>query len=132
MKKDYLNDIPAERFTQIIPNRRRIIESAPADFPKYEYNANVLARKLHPKIQHVVVSEIRELNGAKLYTLCADPEKGTESLAYFQAGQYISLELAIGDSLLTRPYSLCSSPLQAPKGEYQILVKTMKNVFASE
>ena len=132
MKKDYLNNVPAERFAQIIPNRRRTIESAPAELPKYEYNANVLARKLHPKIQHVVVSEVRELNGAKLYTLNADPEKGPESLAYFQAGQYISLELAIGESLLTRPYSLCSSPLQALKGEYQILVKTMKNGFASE
>lgn len=132
MKKDYLENYPIERFAQIIPNRRKAIESAPADFPEYEYNANVLAKKLHPKIQHVIVSEIKELNGAKLYTLRADPEKGTETLAYFQAGQYISLELAIGDSLLSRPYSLCSSPSQALKGEYQIVVKTMKNGFASE
>ena len=132
MKKEYLENYPIEKFAQIIPNRRRVIESAPADFPEYEYNANVLAKKLHPSVQHVLVSDIKELNGAKLYTLQADPEKGTESLAYFQAGQYISLELAIGDSLLTRPYSLCSSPSQALKGEYQIVVKTMKNGFASE
>ncbi|MBQ6559866.1 MAG: 2Fe-2S iron-sulfur cluster binding domain-containing protein [Erysipelotrichaceae bacterium] len=132
MKKEYLNNIPVERFAQIIPSRRRIIENASAEFPKYEYNANILAKKLHPKVQHVVVSDVKKLNGAKLFTLRADPEKGTDALAYFQAGQYISLELAIGDSLLTRPYSLCSSPLQALKGEYQIIVKTMKNGFASE
>ncbi len=132
MKKDYLENYPIEKFAQIIPNRRKAIESAPAEFPEYEYNANILAKKLHPNIQHVVVSEIKELNGAKLYTLRADPEKGTETLAYFQAGQYIGLELAIGGSLLTRPYSLCSSPSQALKGEYQIVVKTMKNGFASE
>lgn len=132
MNKNFLDNVPLERFAQIIPNRRRAIESAPAEFPRYEYNANVLAKKLHPKVQHVVVNDVKELNGAKLYTLCVDLEKGTESLAYFQAGQYISLELAIGDSLLTRPYSLCSSPAQALKGEYQIVVKTMKNGFASE
>lgn len=132
MKRDFLKDIPAERFGQIIPRRRRAIESAAAEFPRYEYNANVLAKKLHPKVQHVVVSDVRELNGAKLYTLRADPERGTETLAYFQAGQYIGLELSIDGAVLTRPYSLCSSPLQALNGEYQILVKTMKDGFASE
>ena len=132
MNRNFLDNVPLERFAQIIPNRRRAIESATAEFPRYEYNANILAKKLHPKVQHVIVSDVKELNGAKLYTLRADPEKGTESLAYFQAGQYISLELSIGDSLLTRPYSLCSSPAQALKGEYQIVVKKMKNGFASE
>ena len=132
MNRDYLEGIPAERFAQIIPNRRRVIESASGEFPKYEYNANVLAKELHPEVQHVVVTKIDELPGAKRYTLHADNEKGTKKLAYFQAGQYISLELQIGDSLLTRPYSLCSSPSQALEGEYQIVVKTMKNGFASE
>ncbi len=131
MKKDYLKEVPLARFGQIIPNRRRQIESASDKFPNYEYNANILAKKLHPKLQHVIVKEVRELQGAKLYTLAPDPEKGTESLAYFEAGQYISLDLAIGTSRLSRPYSLCSSPAQALKGEYQILVKTMKDGFAS-
>ena len=129
--RDYLPGVPAERFAQIIPNRRRVIESASVEMPRYEYNANVLVKKLHPQVQYVVVSEIRELPGAKLYTLKADKEKGTESLAYFSAGQYISLQLQIGDSLLTRPYSLCGSPAQALKGEYQIVVKNMKDGFAS-
>lgn len=132
MKKDFLENIPAERFAHIIPNRRRVIESAPAQLPQYEYNANILARKLHPKVQHVIVADVKELHGAKLYTLGADKEKGTSELAYFQAGQYISLELTIGDSVLTRPYSLCSSPGQALNGEYQIVVKTMKDGFASD
>ena len=132
MKKDYLNGVPAERFSAIIPNRRGIIERAPAVLPRYEYNANVLARELHPKVQHVLVKDIVELNGAKLYTLCPDEEQGTGKLAYFLAGQYISLELKIGESVLTRPYSLCSSPARALKGEYQIVVKNMKDGFASE
>ena len=132
MSRDFLENVPAERFAQLIPNRRRIIESAPAEFPRYEYNANVLAKELHPKVQHAVVAEIRDLPGAKVYTLRADPEKGTEKLAYFLAGQYVSLKLNIGESRVARPYSLCSSPLQALNGEYQIVVKSMKNGFASE
>ena len=132
MNKDCLNNIPLERFGQIIPRRRGTIERASSEFPKYEYNANVLAKELHPKIQHVIVSEIEELNGAKRYTLVPDKEAGQEKLAYFNAGQYISLNLKIGDSLLTRPYSLCSSPKEALDGKYQITVKTMKNGFASE
>jgi len=132
MNRDYLSSIDPARFGAIIPTRRRIIESASPELPRYEYNANILARTLHPEVQHVVVTDIKELPGARLYTLKADPEKGTEKLAYFMAGQYISLELKIGDSLLTRPYSLCSSPKQALDGEYQIVVKTMKNGFASE
>ncbi len=132
MSKEYLKNYPAEKFARLIPTRRRIIESAPAVLPQYEYNANVLARKLHPRVQHVIVKDITELPGARLYTLVPDGEKGTEELAYFQAGQYISLELSIDGSRLTRPYSLCSSPSQALKGEYQIVVKTMKNGFASD
>ena len=131
MKKDYLNSVPAERFAAIIPNRRRVIESASAEMPQYEYNANVLASSLHPKVQHVIVKEIVEMPAARLYTLVPDQEKGTEKLAYFQAGQYISLDLQIGESRLSRPYSLCSSPSLALRGEYQILVKTMNNGFAS-
>ncbi len=132
MNKDYLNSVPIERFMQIIPRRRGAIERASDEFPKYEYNANVIAKSLHPKVQHVIVSAIEELHGAKRYTLVPDEEAGTEKLAYFSAGQYVSLELPIGDSLLTRPYSLCSSPKEALEGRYQITVKTMKNGFAAE
>ena len=132
MNKDYLKDVPVEQFMGIIPRRRGIIERASDEFPEYEYNANIVAGKLHPKVQHVIVSDVKDLNDAKTYTLIPDKEAGTEELAYFNAGQYISLELKIGDSLLTRPYSLCSSPKEALEGSYEITVKTMKNGFAAE
>jgi len=129
--QDYLNNIPIERFDELIPTRRAIIEAASDEFPQYEFNANVVAASLHPKVQHVVVSSVRDLNGAKYITFSPDEEKGTKKLAYFQAGQYISLKLKIGDSVLTRPYSLCSSPKDALEGHYEILVKQMKDGFAS-
>ena len=99
-----------DRFDEIIPRRQKVINEAPDTEPKYEFNANVLARNLHPKVQHVKVCDIKEFNGARVYTFEPDTSKGTTKLAYFRAGHYISLKLKIGDSVLTRPYSLCSSP----------------------
>ena len=130
--QDYLNNIPLERFDELIPTRRAIIEAASDEFPQYEFNANVVAKELHPKVQHVVVTSVRDLNGAKYITFSPDEEAGTKKLAYFRAGQYISLKLRIGDSVLTRPYSLCSSPKEALEGHYDILVKQMNGGFASQ
>ncbi|MBR3039639.1 MAG: 2Fe-2S iron-sulfur cluster binding domain-containing protein [Lachnospiraceae bacterium] len=130
--QDYLKNVPIEDFDKLIPTRRGIIEAASDEFPKYEYNANVLAKNLHPAVQHVVVSDVKDLNGAKYITFAPDKEAGTEKLALFRAGQYISLRLQIGESNLTRPYSLCSSPKDALNGTYSILIKQMKNGFASE
>lgn len=130
--KNYLDSISLERFDQIIPQRRARIEQASAELPKYEYNANVLARELHPKVQHVTVTAVTEMKDAKMFTLAADSAAGTEKLAYFRAGQYISVSLRIGKSLLTRPYSLCGSPKEALSGTYSIVVKRMKGGFASD
>ena len=130
--KEYLKGVSADSFYNILPNRQAVINQASDKEPQYEFNANVLARSLHPKVQHVKVSDIKEFNGAKVYTLEPDTSKGTTKLAYFRAGHYISLKLKIGDSVLTRPYSLCSSPKLALSGKYQIIVKSMKDGFASE
>ena len=128
----YLEGVPENSFEQIIRDRNKAIEAASDEMPKYEYNANKLARDLHPKVQHVKITSIEALNGARCYTLEPDTSKGTTKLAYFRAGQYISINLKIGDSVLTRPYSLCSSPADALKGKYKILVKSMKDGFASD
>lgn len=129
--KDYLKEVSAEGFYEILPKRQAVINKASDSEPQYDFNANVLARSLHPKVQHVKVSDIKELNGARVYTLEPDASKGTTKLAYFRAGYYISLKLKIGGSVLTRPYSLCSSPKLALSGKYQIVVKSMKDGFAS-
>lgn len=129
--REYLEGISIDRFDEIIPRRQKVINEAPDTEPRYEFNANVLARNLHPKVQHVKVADIKEFNGARVYTLAPDSSRGTTKLAYFRAGHYISLKLKIGDSVLTRPYSLCSSPKLALEGKYQIVVKNMKDGFAS-
>lgn len=130
--KEYLKEVSADGFYELLPKRQAVISKASGEEPEYDFNANVLARSLHPKVQHVKVCDIKELNGARVYTLEPDTSKGTEKLAYFRAGQYISLKLKTGGSVLTRPYSLCSSPKLALSGKYQIVVKSMKDGFASE
>lgn len=54
------------------------------------------------------------------------------ALPPFRAGQYISIRLKIGESLITRPYSLCSSPRRACQGEYEVTVSENPGGFAAD
>ena len=126
-----MEQVPLEEFDKIIPRRRAMIEKASDEFAPYEFHDNILARNLHPHVQHVVVSEIVERPGAKSFTLVPDKEKGTEKLAYFKAGQYVSVSLNIGHSVLTRAYTLSCTPKDALNGSYTLTVKRAADGFAS-
>lgn len=90
----------------------------------YSYHPNYLARALHPKVQHVVVKEIVPYgDDMKSIILAPDTEKGTESLAWFSAGQYLSLTVVIEGVPFHRPYSIASSPRDTLDGKYMITVK---------
>lgn len=113
------------RFLKIIPERLKKIESAPdtAVRPAMSYRPNALAAVLHPEIQHVRISDVREAGpGVRLYTLVPDRERGTGRLAPFGAGQYVTVREEIGGIICTRPYSIASSPGEA-SGYYQIAVR---------
>ena len=57
---------------------------------------------------------------------------GTERLAYFRAGQYVSVIVEPDNgAFLSRPYSLCSNPKDAFKGIYEITVKKVNDGYAS-
>ena len=127
----YMQKLPIEKFYQIIPTRRGIIEQSKAELPTYEYNANLVAKSLHPEEQHVVVTQVVERPGAKSFTLEPDKAAGTEKLAYFRAGQYVSVSLNIGESVLTRAYTLSCSPADALRGSYTLTIKRAQDGFAS-
>ena len=100
-------------FTKMNPKRQAIIEAAPAKPlpPTDSYVPNQIAKALHPGVQHLKVVKIeKETATANRYYLAPNPGKGTEALAWFSAGQYLSVTLKIGNMILTRPYSLASSP----------------------
>jgi len=121
-------------FTKMTPARQAKIEAAPANPlpPVDSYKPNELAKALHPQVQHLRVTMIIDHgNGVKSFRLSPDPAKGTDSLAWFCAGQYLSLSLEIGSMKLTRPYSISSSPAESKKGYYTLTIKRVDGGLAS-
>lgn len=121
-------------FTKMTPARQAKIEAAPANPlpPTDSYKPNELANALHPSVQHLKVTMIIDHgNGVKSFRLSPNPAKGTKALAWFSAGQYLSLSLEIGPMKLTRPYSLSSSPAESKKGYYTLTIKRVDGGLAS-
>lgn len=135
MAKPQLWKLNPMDFTKMTPARNAKIEAAPAKAlpPTDSYKPNELAKALHPGVQYLKVSKIVEQTGdMKSYYLEADTSKGTEKLAWFSAGQYLSINLTIGNMKLSRPYSLASSPREALEGTYMLTIKRVEGGLASQ
>ncbi len=123
--KDSVNTV------KFLIERKQFVNSAPAVLPTRtdDFGVNKVAKSLHPKEQKLVISRIEEHAGiAKSYYL----KSKAAPLAYFKAGQYLTFKLEIGSSVVTRSYSIASSPASALNGEYQITVKRIANGFVSD
>ncbi len=93
------------------------------------FSVNKVAAALHPKYQELVITAIDELDkDFKRYHFAVC---NGENPAYFRAGQYLSFQIKIGCSLVTRAYSISSSPKEALAGEYCIAVKRVPDGFVS-
>ena len=135
MAKPNLRKLNPMDFTKMNPTRQAKIEAAPAAaLPGLDsYVPNKIAKALHPDVQHVKVVKIEEEAGnSKRYYLAPNAEKGTTSLAWFSAGQYLSVTLKIGNMTLTRPYSLASSPREALEGIYMLTIQKVEGGLASQ
>lgn len=122
--KDSVNTI------KFLTERKRFIDSADAVLPTRtdDFGVNKVAKSIHPKEQKLVISRIEEhADIAKSYYF-----KSEAGLAYFKAGQYLTFKLEIGNSVVTRSYSIASSPASALNGEYQITVKRIADGFVSD
>ena len=114
-----LNTLDPRKFMTLVPSREAEIAKAEAKPLPKVYPINALAAALHPVCQHLVVSKVTELApDCKCYELTPDASKGTETLAYFNAGKYLSFTLPVAGDTLTRPYSIASSPKEALGGIY--------------
>ena len=96
------------KFKNITKVREKHIQATPATPLPKVLTTNEKAKLHHPAKQEVVISEIRQ-NGSDAKTVVLKTPDGSR-LALFRAGQYVSLKLKIGDSFVTRPYSISSSP----------------------
>ena len=105
--KGFLKDVGgASRVTKM---RKKLIESG-SPLPRPEDPIRALADALHPGKQEFTVTEIRDASPtAKTYRF--SPVNG--HVPVFQCGQYANFYLTIGQSVLTRAYSISSAPYEA-------------------
>ncbi len=119
------------KFKNMSKVREKVIQAAPANEITADYAINNNARALHPDYQKLVLSKIVTHPGAGAKTLVFE-SAGDAPLAYFRAGQYLSLKLKIGGSVLSRPYSISSAPKDALAGRYELTVRANPGGFAAE
>ena len=101
--------------------------------PIASYKPNQLAAALHPEKQYVKVAKVTAHGkDVKTFTLVPNNMKGTSSLAYFSAGQYLSVSLNVNGMPLTRPYSISSSPKQSLEGKYELTIKRVDGGLATQ
>ena len=133
-KNSDIGSIPRRDFFKVITDRIAATNAA-TDAPVRDlstYAPNRLASQLHPHVQFLKVKEIVEHSAdMKSYLLAADPARGTKSLAWFSAGQYLSFALEIGGVKLCRPYSIASAPGDTREGAYRVTVKRVADGLAS-
>lgn len=119
-------------FKELPERRLGVINEAPNTIPQGNFAVNSTANFLHPQTQYLKVKQVAEISdNTRAYILEPDAFHGTAKLAYFRPGQSISIKLNIGNAVVTRPYTICSSPIRSIDDEYLIIVKRKKNGFAS-
>jgi ferredoxin-NADP reductase len=118
-------------FIRLKSSRLKRFNQAPAQ-PVDLGPVNRLAAQLHPKCQNLVITDIRdETKSTRTFRLAPDPDSETKSLAYFRAGQYLSLKIDIDEVEITRPYSISSAPVEAlgEDGFYEITIRKVDDGF---
>lgn len=110
-KKQMFGFMDMLRFKKLVPNRQAALANgSAAPLPK-EYRTNVLARQLHPGVMQVELVQTRLLTPdmAELTFRRVDDS----AFPFFRAGQYVSIQSNVEASLVSRPYSIVSSPREA-------------------
>ena len=121
--KGFLKDVTgASRVTKA---RLNAFESASPVPETNDPIADVVAQ-WHPKKFDVTVTEIRDASptAKTVRFVRSDGQK----LPFFYAGQFIVLDFTVGDSVISRPYSISSAPYQArmENGFAEITVRRSK------
>ena len=105
--KGFLKDVGGA--SRVTAARHEVIANA-SDVPQPKDFVRELADQLHPAKMAFRVIAIKDTSPtSKLFRLASVDGH----IPVFQAGQYINFRLIIGDSLLTRPYTISSAPYEA-------------------
>lgn len=110
-KKQIFGFMDMLRFKKLVPNRRAALAGGSnAPLPQ-SYRTNELAKALHPGTMEVELTAVRPLTaGMRELTF---RRLDASAFPFFRAGQYVSLQSKVGESLVSRPYSIASSPREA-------------------
>lgn len=119
-----IKSLQMKPFLSVLSNRQKQFDAAPqAALPPAD-SARALAKALHPKRQYLTVAAVTErAPDCKSFTLVPDPARGTEALAYFAAGKYLTVFETIGGMPVNRAYSISSAPKAALAGSYELTIK---------
>lgn len=132
--KSLLKGVSTGPFLHQVKTRNEAIATAPDTIPTSVFNANVLARRLHPAVQHCVIASVKDHGGAKSFVLTPNAAKGTAEMAFFRASQYVSVALNIDGALVNKPYTIRSNPADALGTEntsYTLTIKRTDPAYAS-
>lgn len=110
-KKQIFGFMDMLRFTKLVPNRRAALAAGSAEPLPTEYRTNTLAKRLHPGRMQVEVTAVRPLTESM--TELTFRRLDGDAFPFFRAGQYVSLQGPVEGGLVSRPYSIVSSPRQA-------------------
>jgi ferredoxin-NADP reductase len=122
-KKQIFGFMDMLRFKKMVPTRRQMLAEGPSTPLPQEYRTNTLAKKLHPGYMQVELTGVRPLTDTIRELTFKRVDSG--EFPFFRAGQYVSIQIKIGDSLVSRPYSIVSTPRQALENK---LVLAVENV----
>lgn len=119
-----IKSLKSKKFLPMLSDRQARFNAAEAKLPDAPDHAMYLARALHPKRQYLKISAVTErAEDCKTFTLVPNIEKGTNELAYFSAGKYLTVFETIEGMNITRAYSLSSSPKDSLEGKYELTIK---------
>ena len=110
-KKQIFGFMDMLRFKKLVPNRREALAGGSSAPLPQSYRTNELAKALHPGTMEVELTAVRPLTaGMRELTF---RRLDASAFPFFRAGQYVSLQSKVGESLVSRPYSIASSPREA-------------------
>ena len=113
-KKQIFGFMDMLRFTKLVPNRRAALAAGSAEPLPPNTAPNTLAHRLHPGRMQVEVTAVRPLTESM--TELTFRRLDGDAFPFFRAGQYVSLQGPVEGGLVSRPYSIASSPSRTIAG----------------
>ncbi len=106
---------------EVTDRRKEVIDNGSSSIDTKDATS-LVAKQLHPGKIQIRLIDVKEVNeGVKTFTF----ESLDKHFPHFQAGQYLSLSVKIGNTITTRPYSICSAPYQT-RGENPVIQITVR------